>query len=1150
MIVNNPTSLPPLFEEIILMLQQSCRTALKLCFACIGLLLTSAAQGQTVELLNDDFNGSISNAWIITGTDSQSTVTADGNESAFTAASNPNGTSLRLDDNSSTSEPNLRFTMPSGFITAGESITLQFDFYSVDAVLPQIQIQDGTSSKAGRLALHGDFRHRQGSTWNTLTTTNDGQWYRIIYTYNNEATDTADVSLTPFGGSTTTWTDLPVETDRNTVNSVKFEFNIPDANNGREYWIDNVTITETGSGSSGNNDWFAALQSGPVASNPDVTWQPFGPGMSGYIDKFFINNGDPNAMYTELDLGNGHITLDRGDSWTSYRDWDGRGTEPSSPTWMDFSHQDPDFGILTGKDMTYWSADRGQSWNELVDTHPETGNSQKHNIVAVDPSNDNNWYIGAGQGWMIKYTHYTKSGLVETSDRNHSEGFIMYSKNKGQSWTEVSAPFPADSSFSRIIVDPRDSNIVYASCQHGVYKSTNGGVGWSKVAGNGLPYNQPRDMAYFYDDNTNEFLLYIVEITHYTPNGNSIQTTGGVYRSADGGNNWSNLTGDLAIDMNQITLNAYRDKYYRAIAFWLEISEANAKSLYPQLPTDTFSQFHQMAVDPTNKDRIYLVHNFKHDYSFPPGNIWMTDNGGTNWYAAAREGPYWINGQNGAYWQSRAVQPTGMNTTFAHVDREHRLRDNTQTGPRFVKTNQLGEVYTAFAQQVMRSTDNGQTWNQIDDIETSPGSGHWVGRGNTNLPGHSFCLDTGTPGKYLWGSGEHGLWRNSNDGDLAYPGALAVEQLTGQSRANFDTLSISTLAVDPFNSDTIYTLQYRQGNRGSLRRSTDSGDTWQTVSTPVVFPASNDVIDQRSLIIDHTTPGTMYFCVPYSEWASFAQNQTLRNGPLNFNGFGIYKSVNFGSSWTTADSGIPTNASIFRLAMDPNDSQILYAALNETHENVAGGLYKSLNGGTTWSALTIPAGIRSVNEVTVHPTTGDVYIACGNNNSDGSTGGGYVSSDGGSSWNLIFDMPYVKEIEASAVNPDVIVANVGFDRQIGGLNPGCHVTVDGGTEWHKVNKQYGQPGKVQRFRTDPHDETVLWAAIRGTGFARLDISPLFESDILLGDVDRNGIVNFLDIAPFIALLTTADFQQEADMDLNGTVNFLDIAPFITALSSQ
>lgn len=57
-------------------------------------------------------------------------------------------------------------------------------------------------------------------------------------------------------------------------------------------------------------------------------------------------------------------------------------------------------------------------------------------------------------------------------------------------------------------------------------------------------------------------------------------------------------------------------------------------------------------------------------------------------------------------------------------------------------------------------------------------------------------------------------------------------------------------------------------------------------------------------------------------------------------------------------------------------------------------------------------------------------------------------------------------------------------------------------------------------------------------------------DVLKGDVNLSGNVDFLDIAPFIAVLSSAGFQAEADCDCNGMVNFLDIAPFINILASQ
>ena len=58
------------------------------------------------------------------------------------------------------------------------------------------------------------------------------------------------------------------------------------------------------------------------------------------------------------------------------------------------------------------------------------------------------------------------------------------------------------------------------------------------------------------------------------------------------------------------------------------------------------------------------------------------------------------------------------------------------------------------------------------------------------------------------------------------------------------------------------------------------------------------------------------------------------------------------------------------------------------------------------------------------------------------------------------------------------------------------------------------------------------------------------TNIVHGDVDMNGVVNFLDIPPFIGALTSDTFQAEADCDFNGVVNFLDITPFIALLTSR
>ena len=56
--------------------------------------------------------------------------------------------------------------------------------------------------------------------------------------------------------------------------------------------------------------------------------------------------------------------------------------------------------------------------------------------------------------------------------------------------------------------------------------------------------------------------------------------------------------------------------------------------------------------------------------------------------------------------------------------------------------------------------------------------------------------------------------------------------------------------------------------------------------------------------------------------------------------------------------------------------------------------------------------------------------------------------------------------------------------------------------------------------------------------------------ILLGDVNLDGVVDFSDIPAFIEVLSTGEFQAEADTDQSGFINFLDIPAFIRLLSGQ
>ena len=67
-------------------------------------------------------------------------------------------------------------------------------------------------------------------------------------------------------------------------------------------------------------------------------------------------------------------------------------------------------------------------------------------------------------------------------------------------------------------------------------------------------------------------------------------------------------------------------------------------------------------------------------------------------------------------------------------------------------------------------------------------------------------------------------------------------------------------------------------------------------------------------------------------------------------------------------------------------------------------------------------------------------------------------------------------------------------------------------------------------------------------FDDVELVRLSPMEFVLGDVNQDGVVNLLDVGPFIDLLSGGGFQLEADINGDGTVNLLDVGPFIDLLS--
>ena len=93
-------------------------------------------------------------------------------------------------------------------------------------------------------------------------------------------------------------------------------------------------------------------------------------------------------------------------------------------------------------------------------------------------------------------------------------------------------------------------------------------------------------------------------------------------------------------------------------------------------------------------------------------------------------------------------------------------------------------------------------------------------------------------------------------------------------------------------------------------------------------------------------------------------------------------------------------------------------------------------------------------------------------------------------------------------------------------------------------------GSEITFAVDGVLETATGGPATSLRIETFTVDVVEEDPVLKGDVDMDGVVNFLDIPAFIAVLQSGSFQAEADVNCDTVVNFLDIPAFIAALQQN
>ncbi len=268
---------------------------------------------------------------------------------------------------------------------------------------------------------------------------------------------------------------------------------------------------------------------------------------------------------------------------------------------------------------------------------------------------------------------------------------------------------------------------------------------------------------------------------------------------------------------------------------------------------------------------------------------------------------------------------------------------------------------------------------------------------------------------------------------------------------------ILTIAIDPNNANNLFI----GSASGGIWKSTNAGNNWSYVPTnlPVLGVSS---------IVYHPTNSNILL-------AGTGEVYRTNNSNIGYNvwkargtyGVGIIRSTNGGVTWTQV---LTKNSSdlfaIQELMYDPNNVNTVYACATD-------GLYKSTDGGATWSTTPFYAK-NYVRDIAIHPTDANQIVIAVGNLVD-TDKGIYRTTNGGSSWTksgaIVSSFPgYIKLTN----NDTRLYAAVGR----GGSNDELYMSADFGNSWSLKNGSNhcgGQYWFAHDVEVDPNnpDEVIM-----------------------------------------------------------------------------
>jgi photosystem II stability/assembly factor-like uncharacterized protein len=250
---------------------------------------------------------------------------------------------------------------------------------------------------------------------------------------------------------------------------------------------------------------------------------------------------------------------------------------------------------------------------------------------------------------------------------------------------------------------------------------------------------------------------------------------------------------------------------------------------------------------------------------------------------------------------------------------------------------------------------------------------------------------------------------------------------------------VSDIDFDPQNRN----IWYLTTASGGVWKSTNAGTTWRSVFDQAgSYSIGVVTVDRRN---------------PRVVWVGTGENTAQRS--VGF-GDGVYKSEDAGETWRRV--GLALSEHIGEIAIDPRNSDVVYVAAQGPlwAEGGERGLYKTSDGGRTWTRVLHVSENTGISDVVLNPKNPDVLYAAsyqrrrhmGLQIAGGPEGAIYKSVDAGKTWNRLKSGLPTGDVgriglALSPQNADVVYALLVAERRTGGF----FKSVDAGASWTKVS---------------------------------------------------------------------------------------------------